>query len=263
MSTKNKSITNEIKFLAKSGIRLKILTELNKKPLNIKELVRKTNITYSSVSSNLSKLEKNGHVIKNDNKFHLNSISKIYLNTLMDFKMSIDLITEFNELWDKHNITPISINSLRNITDLKDSELIETTPIDIYRTHNTIKNHMKQTTTIKAIFPYLHPDYPKLIENRLKNGGNVDLIINKELLKEITANIDKNVRKESVKNQNLKIFSNKNEINLYLAICDKSMDLGLFKNDGSFDQNRILTSKNLKAIKWANNLFESMKVSGS
>lgn len=261
MSAENKNITNEIKFLAKSGIRLKILKELNMQPSSVKELVRKTNITYSSISSNLTKLEKNGHVIKIDNAFHLNSITKIYLKTLMDFKMSIELINEFNDLWDKHNLTPININSLRNITDLKDSKLIEATPIDIYRTHNTIKNHLNQTATIKAIFPYLHPDYPELIENTLKNGGNVDLIINRELLKEILINIDKNLRKESVKNQNLKIFSHKHEINLYLAICDTTMNLGLFKNDGSFDQNRILTSNNLKAIKWADDLFENMKES--
>ena len=133
--------------------------------------------------------------------------------------------------------------------------------IDIYRTHNTIKNHLNQTATIKAIFPYLHPDYLELIENTLKNGGNVDLIINRELLKEILININKNLRKESVKNQNLKIFSHKHEINLYLAICDTTMNLGLFKNDGSFDQNRILTSNNLKAIKWADDLFENMKES--
>lgn len=67
MSAKNKNITNEIKFLAKSGIRLKILKELNMQPSSVKELVRKTNITYSSISSNLTKLEKNGHVIKIDN----------------------------------------------------------------------------------------------------------------------------------------------------------------------------------------------------
>ena len=33
------------------------------------------------------------------------------------------------------------------------------------------------------------------------------------------------------------------DLNLYLTVCDNSMSLGLFKNDGSFDQNRILISK--------------------
>lgn len=49
-------INNDIKFLAKSEIRLKILSELYKNPNNVKGIVKKTKITYSSVSSNLGKL---------------------------------------------------------------------------------------------------------------------------------------------------------------------------------------------------------------
>lgn len=37
------------------------------------------------------------------------------------------------------------------------------------------------------------------------------------------------------------------------------MVLGLFKEDGYFDQNRLLTSKNEKSIKWADNLFNNFK----
>ena len=37
------------------------------------------------------------------------------------------------------------------------------------------------------------------------------------------------------------------------------MNLGLFKNDGSYDQNRILNSDNPDSLKWANTLFENIK----
>ena len=57
-------INNDIKFLAKSEIRLKILNEIYKKPNNVRGIVKKTKITYSSVSSNIGKLEKNNHITK-------------------------------------------------------------------------------------------------------------------------------------------------------------------------------------------------------
>ena len=44
-----------------------------------------------------------------------------------------------------------------------------------------------------------------------------------------------------------------------LIVSDKIMILGLFKNNGFFDQNRLLTSKNSDAIEWANNLFKNFK----
>jgi len=37
------------------------------------------------------------------------------------------------------------------------------------------------------------------------------------------------------------------------------MSLGLFKNDDSFDQNRILISQDSKSYQWADELFNHMK----
>ena len=113
-------INNDIKFLAKSEIRLKILSELYEGPNNIRGLVKNTNITYSSVSSNISKLEQNDHIEKIDNKYHINPMSEIYFKTLMDFKTSVDLITDFNDFWDEHNLNQLSIDCIMNITDLKE-----------------------------------------------------------------------------------------------------------------------------------------------
>ena len=114
------SLDNDIKFLAKSEIRLKILSELQKKPKSVKELVKITNITYSSISSNLSKLEEHNHITKSKNKYCINPLSEICFKNLMEFKRSIDLINDYNDFWDKHDIDQLSINSIQNITDLKD-----------------------------------------------------------------------------------------------------------------------------------------------
>ena len=67
------------------------------------------------------------------------------------------------------------------------------------------------------------------------------------------------VRKHAIKKGKLKVYIFKKELNLYLTICDKTMSLGLFKNDGSFDQNRILVSDDKNSLKWANELFENIK----
>ena len=57
MSTKVENINQKIQFLTKSGIRLHILNILSKNSQNIKELVNTTQITYSTLSSNLHKLQ--------------------------------------------------------------------------------------------------------------------------------------------------------------------------------------------------------------
>ena len=253
------AINNDITFLAKSEIRLKILSELQKKPKSVKELVNVTKITYSSISSNLAKLEENNHITKRKNKYYLNPLSEIYFENLMDFKISVDLIKDFDDFWRNHNIDQLSVDSVQNIIDLRDSELVKTTPLDIYKTHNINKANMMESENIKAIFPYLHPEYPQLIEHILKKGGNAELIIPRNMFQELIFKIDDDVRKKAAKNGKLKVYATKEDLKLYLTLCDDTMSLGLFKNDGSFDQNRLLISESEESQFWAENLFENIK----
>lgn len=258
MDTSN-NIDNDIKFLAKSEIRLKILNELDKHPDNVQGLVKKTNIAYSSVSSNIGKLENHDYITKVENKYYINPMTQVYYKTLMDFKNSIELVNDYDSFWNKHNLNQLSITSIKRITDLKNSKLIETTPIDIYKTHNTIKNQIINSKNIKAIFPYLHPEYPNLIEGILKNNGTVELIVPKSIFKELLFRVNDNVRRKALRYKKLKVYSFKNDLNLYLTICDENMSLGLFKNDGSFDQNRVLVSNDEQSHEWAEELFNHIK----
>lgn len=253
------TLNNDITFLAKSEIRLKILSELQKKPRSVKELVNITEITYSSISSNLTKLEENNHITKKKNKYYLNPLSEIYYEILMDFKVSVDLIRDFDDFWSNHNIDQLSIDSVQNIIDLRDSQLVKTTPLDIYKTHNVNKENILNSNNIKAIFPYLHPEYPQLIENILKKDGKVELVIPRNMFQELIFEIDDEVRKKAAKNGNLKVYTTKRELKVSLTLCDNTMSLGLFKNDGSFDQNRLLISQSEESQFWAENLFESIK----
>ena len=112
---------------------------------------------------------------------------------------------------------------------------------------------------MRAIFPYIHPEYPKLIESILENDGTVELIVPKGIFNELMFRINGNVRREAIRNKKLNVYSFKDDLNLYLTICDDNMSLGLFKNDGSFDQNRVLVSNDRQSYIWAEELFNHVK----
>ncbi|MBQ6627281.1 MAG: DUF1724 domain-containing protein [Methanobrevibacter sp.] len=255
----HREINEDIRFLAQSEIRLKILSELYKRPNDVRGLVKKTEITYSSVSSNINKLEQNNYIRKVKRKYHINPMAKIYFKALMDFKKSIDIINDYDSFWNKHNINQLSIDSIKTITALKKAKLIETTPLDIYKTHNTTKKQLIESKDVKAIFPYLHPEYPALIETILQNGGSVELIVPKTIFKAILSPINDKIKKDAIRQSRLKTYLVNDELDLYLTICDKKMSLGLFKNDGSFDQNRILISDDEKSHEWAEELYKHVK----
>ena len=252
-------IKDELLFLSKSEIRLKILECIKKTPFSVKEIVKLTGLSYSSVSSNVNKLEQNMNIFKIDNRYEMNPITEIYLNNLLEFNSTLKLINKFKEFWNLHNINEIDEKELENITDLKNSKLIKSTPSDIYRTHNTIKSFLLNSYHIRAIFPFLHPDYPKILENQLLKEGKVEIIVPEEIYKDLILKIDPKVRKRSLNNGKLIVHTTEKPIDLYLTVCERRITLGLFKNDGSFDQNRILISRDKKAHEWSENLFNEIK----
>lgn len=253
------NIEKQLKFLTKSEIRIDILKCLKEKPYSVKEIVNNTGMRYSSVSSNMHKLELNNHVYKEDGKFKMNILTEMYLENLLDFNKSLKIIIEYEKFWHKHNIDEMNYTSIKNLTDIYNSKLIESTSVDIYKTYNAIKSQIIGSKNIRAIFPYLHPEFPKIIENELKNGAEIELIVNYAIYKNLVFDINTNVYQQGITNNKLKIVPVKKQLNIYLAICDNSMSMGLFKNDESFDQNRILISSNEKAINWSLNLFNDIK----
>ena len=143
MKLEENYMKNDMMFIVKSEIRLKILTELIDKPQTIRQIVDNTKMAYSSVSNNLNKLEYKNHVIKENRDYTITPMTKIYFNQLMEFKKSIDVVENFDSFWYKHNIAYINDELIENITQLYESKLIETNPIDIYKTHDNIKNQLK------------------------------------------------------------------------------------------------------------------------
>ena len=252
-------IDNKMMFIVKSEIRLKILTELSARPQTVKEIVDNTNMVYSSVSNNINRLELKDHVQKIDRFYEITPMTKLHFNQLMEFKKSIDVINNFNSLWHDHTIKYINNELIENITELYESKLIETNPTDIYKTHNNVKKQLKESRNVRGILPYIHPDYPELIENILKEDGNIELIMERSIYKGIMKQIDSKIKRKAIRNGRLKIHILKENIELYLLICDNSMNLGLFRNDGSYDQNRILNCQTKESLHWANKLFEDIK----
>ena len=102
----------------------------------------------------------------------------------------------------------------------------------------------------KPMGTYITIDARKINEMNEDYNNNVTEIL-KNYISELIG--------ELLKNKKLKIHTVKNDLKIYLTICDDEMSLGLFKNDNSFDQNRILISSAKQARRWAEKLFAQIK----
>ncbi len=242
------SISEDVKYLTNSLSRLKILATLYESPKNMKELTEDTGLSYSSVSSTMHGLELKGFVYRQFSKYYLSNSMKLEIENILELNEIIEVINKFFNILDKHLIDMIPNNSIAELFLLGQANLIESGDIDAYKTYKFIENALGEADYVKCILPFYYENFNRQLNKLVDANKSVDAIVSPIILPVFE-------EKSDIKD----LSSFKTNFNFLLILTDKVMILGLFKDDGDFDQNRLLTSKNADSIRWANNLFNNFK----
>lgn len=247
-------ISKEIKFLPKSVLRLKILKYLYETPLSMNELNKSANIEYSAISTNIHKLELEGLLYRKNGRYYLSNEMKLYMDNLMELDKISIMLDDIFPILHNHVVHSIPRDSIYTISALENIRLLESDGLNVYKTYDFIENSLKQAKHVNAILPFFYENFNSHFNTLLFNNADINLVIPLSIGKILIKNLD-------TSKDNLKLdFFNDNDLNCLLLICtDRKMILGLFKNDGAYDQNRLLVSSNKNSINWANDLFENFK----
>ena len=246
------NVADEIKFVSNSIIRLKLLAALKYGCYTMKELSKKAKLSYCSLSTNANFLELNNWVFKKDKKYSLTPIMKLYLDNLLEVDRTIEITQNFKSFFNGHDVSSISIKSIDELYLLEKSKLIESNLNEILKSQLIIESSLNEAEYVNAIFPYSYTGFPDILNHIIEKGTEMEVLIHNKIffsiLKEI--NFESN-------NFNFNTFDL--DSSFLLIVTDKIFILGLYFEDGSFDQQRLLVSKSKNSIKWGENLFKNFK----
>ena len=246
------TISEEIKYITNSLVRLKILATLYEQSLNMKDINRTTGLSYSSISSNMFGLELGGFIYRSGNLYHISNTTELYVSNILELKDTINLFNKFFNILDAHIVDLIPEKSVAQLYLLGRAILVESNEKDVYRTYNIIQHALNEASSLKCVLPFFYGDFNKYINDLIDEGSHIELIIPKNIKENFEYFLN-------LENDNVDLTAFNIENAFLLVVTDKVMILGLFKEDGNFDQNRIITSKKDECIKWGENLFENFK----
>ena len=240
------SIFENVKFISNSFVRLKILAALFNMPQNMKELTECTHLSYSSISSNMHELELKNFVYREHNKYFLSNSARIRIEDMLEFKRIIILLNDFFNILDGHVVDMIPNESVVELYLLGKANLMESSEVDAYRTYNFINKCLAAADSVKCVLPFYYDPFFDSLEDLVSQNKEVELFVPESILERFD---------DTFKVKNISSFG---EDNIFLLIVtNQVMILGLFMDNGYFDQNRLIASKNEDSLIWANNLFEN------
>jgi len=196
----------------------------------------------------MHKLELNGYIYRESSKYYLSNCMRLKIETILELNEIIYTLNKFFNILDKHLVDMIPNESVAELYLIGQANLIESRDIEAYRIYDYIEHVLNQAKEVKCILPFYYENFNRQLDGLIENKIDVEAIVSDNIF---------NIFEKESKIENLFSFSQNK--NFLLIITDEVMVLGLFKEDGYFDQNRLLTSKNADAIKWAVNLFENFK----
>ena len=242
------AIFEDVKFSTNSFIRLKILATLFEEPQNMKDMTWNTGLSYSSVSSNVHDLELKNLVYRDCNRYFLTNSAKVKIQNILELNRIMSLLNEFFNILDGHIVDVIPNESVAGLYLLGKAKLIESNGVDAYRTYKFIENSLSKAETVKCIIPFYYDPFFSVLNDLICKNKDVEILVPQKDLEVFE------------KKSNITKLIPFNEVDSFLLIVTEDvMILGLFKESGYFDQNRLLTSKNDESIQWANRLFKNFK----
>jgi len=251
-------VRKDLKFLTNSQIRLEIVNSIANTIKPIKNIHKETNLPYSAISINIKHLEERNFLQSDYNGYILNNLTKIFFKELIEFNKSINMVNKFSDFFNDHKFEEVDEDFLKDIVYLNNSEIIESSLVDVYKVHNTIIKSVSNSNEVYCVFTFIHPDYPIVFQELVNNHVNIRLLLSDDIFSTFKDMMKNKIVDRGLKNKNLNLRRFKNPKNLFLIGSNDFIYLGLFKEDNSFDQNRILFSTNKNAIKWGTELFNKL-----
>ena len=170
------------------------------------------------------------------------------MKNILEMTSIVNLLEDIFNIIEGHVIDNIPEQSINELYLLSEVKLLESDGVDVDKIINFIDDTLSHADCVRGIFPIYHESFNFRLNELILDDKLVEIKVSKSVF-------DVYENKSNVKN--LSSFKGKN--NFLLIITNEMMIFGLFRNDGIFDQNRLLISRSENALKWGNNLFKYFK----
>jgi predicted transcriptional regulator len=239
----------------RSEIKLAVIAELLEGDKRLAELAQKIDTRQTTISHILKEFETLTFIKKSGGLYSLTPLGQIEAKICKATLTGTRVVKKYRDFWLTHDISGLPDQSISAIGALNDSVIVTSADVDLQKVHKTFINDvLSMSTNIKGISPIFHPDYIEVLKKVLKSGGQIDLIVNSEVLQKALMSKDAAEIQPYIADQKLRVYLNE-DLKFSLTVTENCISLGLFNLSGMYDYLSDLQCKTSEGIEWGKNLF--------
>ncbi|WP_052332063.1 winged helix-turn-helix domain-containing protein [Methanobrevibacter arboriphilus] len=224
----------------------------------------------TSILHGIKELDKLNLIKKEKKSYGLSSNGTMLAMNIIKLIQNIYSINNNSHFWDSHCIKDIPYESLKKIHLIQNAKSIRSSENDLAKTSKEYISLVSKSKDIKVLLPIFSSIHLDALLKSLNDGSNLELIASKNILEFIRDNgygekfssfvKDNNMNNnKNNKNNSLKIWELSKEFKLFLSSCNNFLSLGLFSDDGYYDDSIMLLDNTKEGINWGLEVFEYYK----
>ena len=248
-------VKEELKFLATSGVRIKLLISLNKENMTMDQFRDEFGYRTSTILPVLAELKSKDLIYKDDRQYGLTQYGELHSSKLIEFIEALHMLKKQKRFWKNHETHVIPDLFFRSIGSLNRSTIMEDMPADLFATHRHFTELLGGCEVVNGVSPFIHPDFPDLFKVFVESGVVVRLVVTYPVLK-LMCDRHKDVLQHVVNMPNFSLRVADKDVKVAFTVTEKLLSLGFFRLDGTYDYGMDLVSEDATAILWGSALFE-------
>jgi predicted transcriptional regulator len=252
--------SNLLDLILFSEKRKSFLLFLKEGPKSIEEILEKLQVSRTALLPQIKKLKEENIVIHEGDKYRLDLIGKIIVEKMQPLIETIEVFEKNPDFWADRKLAPIPSHMKQRINELGAYRLIEPDLSHTFDINPEFVTHLSKSSSIHMFLSYFHPQFPSFFLDLARKGINISLILSEAVYLRFEQDFKTEEQKFlNLHNTGLFIPDKKGiETPAAFSSTDKTMILGLFNENGKFD-NQYVISSDKKAIEWGEDLFKYYK----
>lgn len=243
-----------LSLLAFSEKRRVILLMLQEEPKTLKEIKDYFNVTSPEILPQIRKLEKGNLIFQEGKKYALTEVGEIITKSFNRLFQTLKIFENNMGFWKEHEIGGIPEEFRIRLYELGDYKIFESTPTEIFKSHEEYIKNLLKSKRIRGVSPALHPEYPKIVTILAERGVDISIVVQRKVFEKLQKEYKEELRRcLSYGNATLRICDE--HITIAFTTSDTFLSMRLFLKDGTYDFYKNIISYEISALKLGEDLF--------
>ena len=242
------SYQDGIQKLFRSRLLLQILISLGEGAKTLTELREVTDATSQTVLPKIRYLE--------DDAYNLTPQGNVISSQVQSQIRTAFLFSKNPKFWSSHYLEALPAPFLRDIGDLCNSMVVETSNTDIFYVLECFYGMIEDAERISIVSSFMSHNHADALIAKVKEGVPVEMVVNTEIAQELRKEPFLSKIKQIAGYNHFRVYIAPMPLSIGLTVTDATLSFGMCRNDDfKYDITSDLIGTDSPALAWGERLF--------